>query len=52
MAFSTHAEYVCVPEHKSIGLYKPNNMSIYEEAAAVCDGLMLAINYVGKMYRL
>ena len=45
--FSTHAEYVCVPEHKSIAL-KPNNMS-YEEAAAVCDGLMLAINYVGKI---
>ncbi len=45
--FSTHAEYVCVPEHKSIAL-KPNNTS-YEEAAAVCDGLMLAINYVGKI---
>lgn len=45
--FSTHAEYVCIPEHKSIAL-KPNNMS-YEEAAAVCDGLMLAINYVGKI---
>ncbi|MBP8033191.1 MAG: NAD(P)-dependent alcohol dehydrogenase [Bacteroidia bacterium] len=45
--FSTHAEYVCIPENKSIAL-KPNNMS-YEEAAAVCDGLMLAINYVGKI---
>jgi NADPH:quinone reductase-like Zn-dependent oxidoreductase len=46
-AFSTHAEYVCIPEHKSIAI-KPTNMT-YEQAAAVCDGLMLAINYVGKI---
>lgn len=42
--FGTHAEYICIPEHKSIAL-KPNNYS-YEEAAAVCDGLMLGINFV------
>ena len=36
--FGTHAEYVCIPEHKSIAL-KPENMS-FEEAAAICDGLM------------
>ncbi len=45
--FGTHAEYVCVPENKSIAI-KPTNMS-YEEAAAVCDGLMLAINYMRKI---
>jgi NADPH:quinone reductase-like Zn-dependent oxidoreductase len=45
--FGTHAEYVCVPENKSIAI-KPVNMS-FEEAAAVCDGLMLAINYIRKI---
>lgn len=45
--FGTHAEYVCVPEHKSITL-KPNNMN-YEQAAAVCDGLMYANNYVKRI---
>jgi NADPH:quinone reductase-like Zn-dependent oxidoreductase len=44
MAFSTHAEYVCIPEHKSIAL-KPKNMS-YEEAAAVCEGFIFANNYL------
>jgi len=45
--FGTHAEYVCVPENKSIAI-KPTNMS-FEEAAAVCDGLMLGINYIRKI---
>jgi len=45
--FGTHAEYVCVPENKSIAI-KPINMS-FEEAAAVCDGLMLGINYIRKI---
>ncbi|MGE5432972.1 MAG: NAD(P)-dependent alcohol dehydrogenase [Syntrophomonadaceae bacterium] len=45
--FGTHAEYVCVPEKGSIA-EMPSNMS-YEEAAAVCDGLMLAINYIRKI---
>ena len=45
--FGTHAEYVCIPENKSIAL-KPENMT-FEEAAAVCDGLMLAINYIRKI---
>lgn len=44
MAFSTHAEYVCIPEHKSIG-HKPNNMT-FMEAAAVCEGFIFANNYV------
>jgi NADPH:quinone reductase-like Zn-dependent oxidoreductase len=45
--FGTHAEYVCIPETGSIAT-KPTNMS-YGEAAAVCDGLMLAMNYIRKI---
>jgi NADPH:quinone reductase-like Zn-dependent oxidoreductase len=45
--FGTHAEYVCVSETGSIAI-KPKNMS-FNEAAAVCDGMMLAINYIGKI---
>jgi len=45
--FGTHAEYVCVPENKSIAI-KPTNMS-FEEAAAVSDGLILGINYIRKI---
>lgn len=42
--FGTHAEYVCLKESGSIAL-KPSNMT-FQEAASVCDGLMLAINYI------
>jgi NADPH:quinone reductase-like Zn-dependent oxidoreductase len=42
--FGAHAEYICLPENGSIAK-KPINMS-YEEAAAVCDGLMLGVNYM------
>lgn len=42
--FGAHAEYICVPESGSIAL-KPHNFS-FEEAAAVCDGLMLANAYL------
>jgi len=45
--FATHAEYICLPETGSIA-HMPVNMP-YEEAAAVCDGLMLANNLVGKI---
>lgn len=45
--FGTHAEYICVKENKSIA-HKPVNMD-FLEAAAVCDGLMLAINYIRKI---
>jgi NADPH:quinone reductase-like Zn-dependent oxidoreductase len=45
--FGTHAEYICMPEKASITTM-PTNMT-YEEAAAVCDGLMLAINYIRKI---
>jgi NADPH:quinone reductase-like Zn-dependent oxidoreductase len=45
--FGAHAEYICMLEEKSIAA-KPSNMS-YSESAAVCDGLMLAINYIRKI---
>jgi len=45
--FGAHAEYICIPEKGSIAI-KPANMSC-EEAAAVCDGLMLAMTYIRKI---
>jgi NADPH:quinone reductase-like Zn-dependent oxidoreductase len=45
--FGAHAEYVCLPEAASI-VIKPANMN-YEEAAAVCDGAMLAFTYIKKI---
>ena len=45
--FGTHAEYICIAENKSIAT-KPVNMS-FSEAAAVCDGLMLANNYIKRI---
>lgn len=42
--FGAHAEYICVPESGSIAI-RPDNISL-EEAAAVCDGLMLANGYL------
>jgi NADPH:quinone reductase-like Zn-dependent oxidoreductase len=39
--FGTHAEYICMPEKKSITI-KPVNMS-FDEAAAVCDGAFLSL---------
>ena len=45
--FGAHAEYICLPETGSIAT-RPVNMS-YNEAAAVCDGLMLAITYIRKI---
>ena len=45
--FGTHAEYICIAEKGSITT-KPVNMS-YREAAAVCDGLMLAKNLTRKI---
>ena len=44
MHFGAHAEYVCLPETAAIAA-KPANMD-YEDAAAVCDGAMLAIAFV------
>ncbi|MES2587362.1 MAG: NAD(P)-dependent alcohol dehydrogenase [Bacteroidota bacterium] len=45
--FGTHAEYLCTNEQKTLAI-KPTNMT-FKEAAAVCEGLMLAINYVGRV---
>ena len=39
--FGAHAEYVCIRESAPIAV-KPSNMS-FEEAAAVCDGAILAM---------
>jgi NADPH:quinone reductase-like Zn-dependent oxidoreductase len=45
--FGAHAEYICMKEESSIAA-KPSNMS-YNEAAAVCDGLMLGKNIIRKI---
>jgi NADPH:quinone reductase-like Zn-dependent oxidoreductase len=45
--FGTHAEYVCIKESGSIAI-KPENVS-FEEAAGVCDGLMLAMAYMSAI---
>lgn len=45
--FGTHAQYICLAETKSIAA-KPSNMT-YQEAAAVCDGLMLGMNLIRKI---
>ncbi|MBN8217588.1 MAG: NAD(P)-dependent alcohol dehydrogenase [Spirochaetes bacterium] len=45
--FGAHAEYLCIKEDASIATM-PRSAS-FEEAAAVCDGLMLAKNYVGRI---
>lgn len=47
MNFGAHAEYLCMPEKGSIATM-PANAS-FEEAAAVCDGLVLAKTYVGEI---
>ncbi|MCY7417103.1 MAG: hypothetical protein LH650_01160 [Chloroflexi bacterium] len=40
--FGTHAEYVSVRETGSLAI-KPANVT-YQQAAAVCDGVVLALN--------
>ena len=42
--FGTHTEYICIAEDGAVTT-KPLNFS-FEESAAVCDGLMLAYNYI------
>jgi NADPH:quinone reductase-like Zn-dependent oxidoreductase len=42
-----HAEYVCLPESAPIA-HKPAGMT-FEEAAAVCDGVILALSFLKRM---
>lgn len=44
--FGTHAEYLAIPESASIAL-KPKNLTFYE-AACICEGPYLALNYLEK----
>lgn len=44
--FGAHAEYMCLTEDDPVAI-KPDNMN-YVEAASVCDGAILALNYLGK----
>jgi NADPH:quinone reductase-like Zn-dependent oxidoreductase len=45
--FGTHAEYICLAETASIAT-KPTNMT-FDEAAAVCDGMMLGMNMIRQI---
>lgn len=44
--FGTHAEYVCMSESAPLAK-KPANMT-FDEAAAVCDGAILALTYLQR----
>ena len=44
--FGAHAEYVCMPESGALA-HKPAGMN-FEEAAAVCDGAIIALACLGK----
>lgn len=46
-SFGTHAEYICKKETNSMAIM-PTNYS-FDEAAAVCDGLMLAYANIRKI---
>lgn len=47
MKFGAHAEFLCLKENGSFTLM-PENLS-FNEAAAVCDGMMLASNFMKKI---
>jgi hypothetical protein len=44
--FGAHAEFICLPESAALA-HKPASMS-FEEAAAVCDGAMQALDALRK----
>jgi NADPH:quinone reductase-like Zn-dependent oxidoreductase len=46
-AFRAHAEFVCMRESGPLA-HKPSGMT-FEEAAAVCDGAILALSYLRRM---
>ena len=45
--FGTHAEYVCMKETAPLAVM-PENMS-FVEGAGVCDGMILALNYIRRV---
>lgn len=45
--FGTHAEYVCIKQSAPLATM-PQNMS-FVEGAGVCDGMILALNYIRKV---
>jgi NADPH:quinone reductase-like Zn-dependent oxidoreductase len=45
--FGAHAEYICLAEDASLA-HKPEKMT-FEEAAAICEGPYLALNYLEKV---
>lgn len=47
LKFGTHAQYICISETGAIA-HKPVNLN-FNEAAAICEGLYLAINYIRKI---
>lgn len=48
--FGAHAEYLCLPEAKTI-LLKPTNTT-YEEAASICDGAPTALTFLRDVAKL
>ena len=42
-----HAEFICMPESAPLA-HKPKGMT-FEDAAAVCDGVILALSYLRRM---
>jgi len=45
--FGAHAEYLCMDERRAIATM-PENLA-FDEAAAVCEGMMLAYNYIRRI---
>ncbi|MDX2076802.1 MAG: NAD(P)-dependent alcohol dehydrogenase [bacterium] len=48
--FGAHAEYICLPEHKTVVVKSPN-MS-YEEAVGLCDGGLTALIFLRDVAKI